>query len=303
MKNIAIILCTYNVDLNYFREQLESIRKQTEKDFYLYIVDDNSNKVSAEKVVSIINEYFPDTMYDFRQNPCNIGFAKNFIQTLHSLPEYKYYCFCDQDDIWLPDKLENAKNNVISYDLYCGSVSIINSDGKSLVHKKNNTIEPTFENSLVESIAGGNTYMFKNSVRNLISSFSLKNHIVSHDWFIYQLASGAGLKITYDCNRNIKYRIHDSNTIGTSHDVYSNLRRVYLLFFGDYRNWISNNIFLLSIYSEHLTLENRSLLTQFQKKRDGNLFHRLSIYHKLGIKRNSFLQNIFFYIALVIKRV
>ena len=95
------------------------------------------------------------------------GFAQNFL-SLASKKSIKssLYCFCDQDDIWIPEKLEKAiekidKNEKFKIPILYGGRTIYidenkNRIGFSPLFKK----EPKFNNALVQNIAGGNTMVF-----------------------------------------------------------------------------------------------------------------------------------------------
>ena len=99
---IAILMATYNGE-KYLGEQIDSILAQTYHDWHLYIHDDGSK----DGTLSIIQEYVlnhPDkiTLLDY---PSQGGACKNFLSLLERV-EAPYYMFCDQDDVWLPEKIE-----------------------------------------------------------------------------------------------------------------------------------------------------------------------------------------------------
>ena len=98
---IAILLSTYNGS-KYLREQLNSIIDQTVKDWILYVRDDGS----TDETIDIIKEYvslYPNINYI--EDIQNLGSARSFMKLL-SLVEADHYMFCDQDDVWLPTKIE-----------------------------------------------------------------------------------------------------------------------------------------------------------------------------------------------------
>lgn len=106
MKKVNIVLPAYNGE-KYIGAQIESILNQTYDNIDLYIRDDKSK----DKTVEIIKSYIGKEpvgkkiiLVDNEQT--NWGYVKNVFKTLELTGEADYYAFCDQDDVWLPDKIE-----------------------------------------------------------------------------------------------------------------------------------------------------------------------------------------------------
>lgn len=99
---ISVALCTYNGE-RYIREQLESILNQTMKVDEIVVCDDGSE----DHTVEIIEELRCKTNVPIllSQNTVNIGFRENFIKALYKC-EGDLVFLSDQDDIWLPNKVE-----------------------------------------------------------------------------------------------------------------------------------------------------------------------------------------------------
>lgn len=102
-KEIAILLATYNGE-KYLREQLDSLYNQTYKNWTLYIHDDGS----TDNTLTIIYEY--QKMYNNLRVllfPGGCGAKESFLKMLQMV-DADYYLFCDQDDVWLPIKIEQS---------------------------------------------------------------------------------------------------------------------------------------------------------------------------------------------------
>ena len=105
-KSISVAMCTYNGE-KYLREQLESIAAQTRLPAELVICDDRSTDSTTEIIQNFADKApFP---VRFHLNPVNLGGAakgitRNFEQA-SSLCTGDLIAFCDQDDVWLPQKL------------------------------------------------------------------------------------------------------------------------------------------------------------------------------------------------------
>lgn len=100
---ISILMSCYKSNTTYLKEQIESIMKQTEKDWELLIYDDGENPFLKE----LLNEYHYDKRIILYEG-IHLGYAKAYNYLLH-FAEGEYVCFCDHDDVWELDKLEVEK--------------------------------------------------------------------------------------------------------------------------------------------------------------------------------------------------
>ena len=106
----AILLCTYN-GARFLAEQLDSLEAQTHQNWIVISSDDGS----TDQTLEILYQYqakWPAGKLTIRSGPQK-GFCQNFL-SLACDPEIKadYYAFCDQDDVWLIDKLKMGINNI-----------------------------------------------------------------------------------------------------------------------------------------------------------------------------------------------
>ena len=104
-KAVSVVMCTYNGASRHLREQLDSIFSQTVLPGEIVVQDDGS----TDDTMAVLNEYAhkaPEGV-DVRifQNTAQQGINRNFFSAMHrSVGEL--IAVCDQDDIWLPTKLE-----------------------------------------------------------------------------------------------------------------------------------------------------------------------------------------------------
>lgn len=105
---LSIAMCTFN-GARYLREQLESIGSQTRPPDELVVCDDSSTDETSEIAQSFARtSNFPVRI---RVNEARLGSTRNFAQALH-LCEGDVIAFSDQDDVWLPDKLEQVEQRL-----------------------------------------------------------------------------------------------------------------------------------------------------------------------------------------------
>ena len=103
---IDILLSTYNGE-KYLTQLLDSILNQDYKEWRLIIRDDASCD-STKKIIDIYQRLHPNNIIIIPNNTnTNIGVIKSF-ELLLSQSSSKYIMFCDQDDIWLPNKISES---------------------------------------------------------------------------------------------------------------------------------------------------------------------------------------------------
>ncbi len=105
---IAILMATYNGE-KYLREQIDSILAQTSQQWTLYVHDDGS----TDKTYDIIREYAQQHSNIYvLEYESQKGATNNFLSLLRRV-EANYYMFCDQDDVWLKEKVEISLNEML----------------------------------------------------------------------------------------------------------------------------------------------------------------------------------------------
>lgn len=110
---ISILLSTYNGE-KYFKGQLNSLFSQTYQEFKILVRDDGS----SDNTVSIVNEYeklYPEKIKLIQDNFGNLGSSKSFMKLLE-YSDSEYIMFCDQDDVWLLDKIELSLQKIKEFE-------------------------------------------------------------------------------------------------------------------------------------------------------------------------------------------
>jgi len=130
---IAILMAVYEPRMDWLREQLLSLEGQTYPNLKLYIRDDCSPTVPFKKIKDCVAECIQSFPYEIYRNEENLGSNKTF-ERLTEEAEGEYFAYCDQDDIWLPEKLEILQKEIedSGAELVCSDMYIINGDGKRI---------------------------------------------------------------------------------------------------------------------------------------------------------------------------
>ncbi len=102
--SISIALCTYNGE-KYIKEQLESLIKQILPPDEIVVCDDGSDDGTLDIAEKVLREW--DGHYQVLRNEKNLGYQKNFEKAIGAC-KGEYIFLCDQDDVWLPDKIQKV---------------------------------------------------------------------------------------------------------------------------------------------------------------------------------------------------
>ena len=307
MCKIAIILAYYDGQI-YLKELLDSIFSQTHQDFHIFLFDDNSPKDINLESLNISNKNKKKiTIYKRKEN---LGFANNFLDAVLKIDSFfEFYSFCDQDDIWISDKLERGikriKKESSDIPLIYGTKTLhINETGERIIGESINIPRAlSFKNALLQSFAGGNTMIFNYKAKEIIASSVKTINPISHDWWSYLIVSGCGGKIIYDNNYSLLYRQHNKNLMGSNKLFKGKIKRILKLFNSTFKRYIDLNLNGLFINYEMLTPENKKILERFAKARNYNFFRKVFFYLNSGIYRQNFLGNLLFFILFVIGRI
>lgn len=223
MKNIAILISTYNGE-SYLLEQVYSILNQdafrnSNFNIKIYIRDDGSTDCTLMLIDTLKNQE-PNVIFSLPSDS-NLGPADSFLHML-SVIDSDYYFFCDQDDIWLRDKVSRAINCMGEQSelpiAYFSDLKLCNQDGEVVSNSLWNKwgYRPKFfdnwKNYFSVSLVTGCTLAINRAAREKCMSHN-RYHLMLHDQWISYLCAKFGSVIA-DKNPSILYRQHDNNVIG-----------------------------------------------------------------------------------------
>ncbi|MBU3540809.1 glycosyltransferase family 2 protein [Polynucleobacter sp. UB-Tiil-W10] len=306
---VAILLCTYN-GARFLAEQLDSLEDQTHQNWVVIASDDGS----TDQTLEILQQYqvkWPAGKLTIRSGPQK-GFSQNFL-SLACDPEIKadHYAFCDQDDVWLPEKLDIAVGNIVAKQeykakkwpyLYCGRTAYISSDKKPLGFSPLFGFPPSFRNALIQSIAGGNTMVFNQKVKDILERVGLVD-VASHDWWVYQLTSAADGMVYYDKEPQILYRQHSGALIGGNSTFLARLKRLKMLLKGRFFHWTNQNLIALDRAKVEMSRSNSDVLSLFITMRGAKLKDRFRLIEVCGLYRQTWTGTISLVLAALLNKV
>ena len=305
--HVCILLGLFN-GARTLPEQLESLARQSHKNWSLIISDDGSSDDWFGQVAAFTKKHAPGRVWATR-GPGR-GFVPNFLGlACHAGPLVPYVAFCDQDDVWLEHKLARALSHLktvgegkpaiyVSRTMTCDST--LCKRRYSLLFRK----PPSFSNALVQSIGGGNTMVLNRAALDILQDSAPRAAgVVSHDWWAYQLISGAGGTILYDSTPTLLYRQHADNMIGANDTLAAQILRIRRLFEGQFQLWNHRNIAALDRARPWLTEDAKATLDHFKRARNGPLHERLAALRKSGALRQRRRGTLALWLAAALNRL
>lgn len=290
---VAVLLCTFN-GAAYLAEQLKSIASQTHTNTQIWVSDDGSEDQTREILLSAAQHWGPERL-KIIDGPRQ-GFARNFLfLACHPGIDADYFAFCDQDDIWLPGKLERALKQLQqdpdqTAALYGGTTRLVDATGRDLGTSSQPPRVLGFENALIQNVIGGNTMVFNQQLRNYLQRAGPDLNIVSHDWWLYILATAIGGKVIFDSQPEVCYRQHKDNLVGANARLGARLNRFRAMSTGRLIHWLWINCQCLQSINRDLPPEHQQLLNLLLEIRHQPRIKRLLMLPQLRLQRQSPLE-------------
>ena len=216
----VVCLAAFN-GVQWLSEQVNSILTQSNVDVEIYISVDRSSDGTEELVSDILSQDSRVKALEFNRHFG--GAALNFFQLMKEVDfdSFDYIAFSDQDDIWLPAKLERAHEVIQTKraEAYSCNVIAFWPDGhRFLVNKSQPQKKWDF---LFEAAGPGCTYVLTRKcakkIQGLIKSSWEKVQLVGlHDWFFYACARSFNYTWVIDDFYGMFYRQHEKNQVGVN---------------------------------------------------------------------------------------
>lgn len=222
MKNpvVDILLPTYNGE-RYIREQIESILSQTHQDWRLLIRDDGSSDGTMDRLKDYLGSY-PQKMVLVEDHKGHLGACQSFAALLnHSTSDY--VAFCDQDDIWFPEKIELTLNRMTRLETTCDKPALVHTDVKVVdenlrllsdsfwKYQRVNPDRKNLNHLLIQNNVTGCATMINRRLKEI--SLPIPPGAIMYDWWIALVASALGV-IDYIDTPTMRYRQHSRSDTG-----------------------------------------------------------------------------------------
>lgn len=221
---IDILLSTYNGEA-FLEELLQSLENQTCLDWQLMVRDDGS----SDKTLAILNSYRDkdrDRVLIINNKKKHLG-PKNSFEVLLYESNADYIMFCDQDDVWMPDKIRISLDKVLEIEQQHPGHPVLVFSDLTVTDQNLKVLHPSLwkytkvnpENIkniyrlLINNPVVGCTVMINKTVKPLV--LPIPERAVMHDWWIALNVAEKG-KVGYLTQPTLLYRLHGNNSLGVS---------------------------------------------------------------------------------------
>lgn len=301
-EKVAIVLATYQGE-KYIAEQLDSLIGQTYTNWVAYIHDDGS-KDSTTTIIAEYQKKYPEH-FVLIEHP-STGGAKNNFMYLISQIEAPYLMCCDQDDVWLPNKIEltlkkmkemEARRGTNTPLLVFTELRVVDQDLKTIGEKmcsmqSLNMQKTTTRDLVIQNIVTGCTMMVNRALQLKAKGNKPVNSekIIMHDWWYALVAAEFG-ELEYIETPTILYRQHGDNSVGAKKitDISYILHKLNKS--DEIKRSLQDTQMQADEFRRVFELEANHLISRYAKICQRNKIQRLKFYNsnrvwKSGIARN-----------------
>lgn len=307
---VTVLLATYNGG-KYLEEQLKSLIEQTYSDFRIVIRDDGSDD-NTNEIISRYSSVFSDKITVCPSSEPTHSAAGNFFKLIEMYDD-DYIMLCDQDDRWLPEKIEKTlalmkateeKCNtdtpiLIHTDLYVADEKLHITANSFVKFQGLSPYNTQLNRLLMQNSVTGCTVMFNRALKEKL--FVLPRVTAMHDWWLALIASAFG-KIEFLNEPTILYRQHGNNEVGAKN--YKSLSFLISKLKSIEKSRATFKIislqaeFLLKNYAELLDIKQRKLLEAVATLPEKSKIEKIKIIKKHRLYKNTALRNLVQFILI-----
>jgi rhamnosyltransferase len=220
LPTVAVCLAAFN-GVRYLQQQVDSILDQTGVKTSLIVSVDRSTDGTEEWFTRLQMRNAQVVLLPIGESFG--GAAQNFFRMLREIDfsAFDYVAYADQDDIWLPGKLQRATQRLLQVgaDGYSSDIVAFWESGRSAYMKK--CFPQRKWDYLFESAGPGCAFVISQKLALEIQKVLQQNQQASagigfHDWFTYAFARAQGYRWVIDDFASLMYRQHDQNQVGAN---------------------------------------------------------------------------------------
>ncbi len=295
----AILLATYNGE-KYIPEQIESILGQTNRDWMLYIHDDGSKDHTWE-IIRNYERKFPEQIIVVESAPT--GGAKNNFFYLFEQVEAPYYLCCDQDDVWLPEKIEKTIEKMKTVETESNVPCMVFTE--LMVVDENLTVVANkmskyqgldcetvnFNRLLIQNVVTGCTMMVNRALRDELIKINDYTNVLMHDWWAALVAARLG-KLEFIKEPTILYRQHGKNSVGAQNANTPGYMFKRMLQGTAIKESLENTRKQAALFGEIYEKEQPGIACAYASVKELGKGKRLDFYRKNNIRKSTFAKNL-----------
>jgi glycosyltransferase involved in cell wall biosynthesis len=293
--DVAIILSTFNGG-RFLPEQLESFRRQDGVNWRLIWRDDGSTDATNTIMDDFCLQLPPAQVVRATGSGVNLGVFNSFMTLLGDALNAPAVAFADQDDVWLPEKLQRALVRLRTVDpgrpaVYCGRQTLVDQALRPIGLSPLPRHAPGFPGLLLQNIGTGCTIVMNKAAAQAIHA-SQKPHRSVHDWWSCLYVAAIGGTILFDDTPTILYRQHGGNLVGASKSRLRRLVGALSRGAGAHNAQLTWHLDALMRNKERLTPEAARITQQIRTGYARGWFARLALFRIAGFCRQTMMENV-----------
>lgn len=302
---ILVLMSTYNGE-KYLEAQIESILNQKGiSEVNLFIRDDGSSDGSVDIIEQLHKKYTDRIIVEHGEN---IGYNASYFQLLKLTKEseYDFYSFSDQDDVWLPEKLYCAVKKLREGrqdipKLYASTSYLVHDDliPYGITRKKRRALH--FYNCLIQDICPGHTEVFNPCLHRLMQADFIAERVYVYDSWLMNYARLYG-EIYFDNSPHCYYRQHEKNELGyRKGKIGQILLSIKRGLKGDGKKYRTQIQYFYELNKEEIQKQGfeKEVLLFLQST---NTLQRLNFVFRTKFYRQSLMETLFFYAAVLLNK-
>ena len=301
---VFILLAAHNGEA-YLLQLLESLSKQDYPHIKVVLSDDSSTDSTA----LILAEFAAQHPEQFQIHHRGLQFhcpQKHFMHLLSAYQDKPYLMFCDQDDVWHPDKVSKTLRQMTALTDDSSVPCLVHTDLR-VVDANLNVLSQSFCRSsgldghrmafnhlLVQNVVTGCTTMVNSALAKLACSVPYPEEMLMHDWWLALLASSCGIT-AFITDSTIDYRQHGANSVGAKNT--KSLRYlIRRLCSAPMRHAINRAVTQAQgfrrCYLTYLTADHQLILNKFISTGHSGLLKRDYLFIRYGLLKSGIMRKI-----------
>lgn len=220
---INIIISVYNGE-SFIEEQINSIFRQKCNNLKIFIRDDGSSD-NTVRIIKEISKKSPNKVIVVKDCFGNLNVKESYFLLMQH-GDTDYLLFCDQDDVWLPDKIEKTLAAMrAAEERYGANTPLLVHTDLCVVDRDLQPISPSFwkyqnlnpqlgaklNRVMPQNVVTGCTMMINKPLAKLAAP--IPEDAIMHDWWLALVAALFG-QVVYLEEATILYRQHSENSVG-----------------------------------------------------------------------------------------
>lgn len=281
---IQVLMSTYNGE-KYLIQQVESILNQQNVDVHLLIRDDGSTDGSINVIQQLKEKY--NSRIDYYKGK-NVGYKKSFLDlTKKTKKDFDYFAFADQDDYWMPQKLESALAHLMlntdKVQLYASTVIIADENLNYLYKKDISDFINSFGSSLSRIRLAGCTYVFNGEALKMLNKFDWtripNKEMPSHDGLLITLCQAINGYVYVDSEAYLLHRRRPESVTSGGNGILKRINNECKMMFSckNDKSTLASRIY--DSFRDQLSPTNRKLINEV-------MTYNKSLKHRFKLAKN-----------------